>query len=258
MSLSFSTFRHFFHASLMASRTNQKSELWCLIKTKPWESLSRILHRDQPDVWSLGSPKPLQSGILQTIVSYLYGFTTFIQQDPHLFTVGPRDNISYDEKAEAETRHRGYNEVWSKVVEVDVKSCLSCESDEARIVSWRLLGAILSKDEHPRSTHIQLDKLVCTPLLDGRLLEPNDVNSLRAIAKEVERNCISPEDVPGWGGGWIIGKHRKILAMVELALKAIGSLKSVASVEWAVGGENEMALIPVRWLIWSREDLEES
>ena len=162
------------------------------------------------------------------------------------------DGIPIPESSIAASTQDRLDRTWDQVVLPILRNLVTLHGvDKLKLHGWSILES-LTKPETKYTETWDIDRLLCAGYLTGEALleklKDKEVGSM--FVDDVERDSISPKDVPPMGNSWIIRRLESVLNLFQLAIAGISGLSDLYGVEAIDLGQG--VLFPVTLTaIWS-------
>lgn len=133
------------------------------------------------------------------------------------------DGVPVPESALLEAQTARLDKAWEKVVRPMLKSLFTVHGvDKLKLHGWALLDA-LTRGE---TVKWSLERLLFDRFLSGELLGEKEKDNTEMLG-ELEKECISPAEVPSFPRSWIVSHLDKLLDLFQDALEGIGGVSEL-------------------------------
>lgn len=138
------------------------------------------------------------------------------------------DNVS----ALADAKSERLDKAWDQVVKPILGSTFSVFGiDRLKLHGWSLFEALVKHTDS--SNKWDLDRLLCERYLWGEALmeKLKDKEVASSFLNDLEKEAISPKDVPSMGSAWVVKRLDDVLGLFQEALQGVTGLNDLYSGE---------------------------
>lgn len=139
------------------------------------------------------------------------------------------DGIPVPESAFVEAKMERLDKAWDMVVQPLIAPTLSLFGiDRLKLHGWSLLES-LTRHNSDTITKWDLDRLLCDRYLSGEALmdKLKDKEVASSFLNEVEKEVITPKDVPSMGSAWVARRLGDVLDLFQTAIGGINGLNDL-------------------------------
>lgn len=143
------------------------------------------------------------------------------------------DGAPVPESALMDARMERLDKTWDQVVKPILGSTFAVFGiDRLKLHGWSLFEALV-KHTADSSSKWDLDRLLCERYLSGEALmeKLKDKEVATSFLTDLEKEAISPKDVPSMGSAWVVRRLDDVLSLFQDALQGITGLNDLYSGE---------------------------